>query len=78
MDCSTPKILTPNIEKSGYRSRFAVQEFYEEINPNLTVKNYTYSIPATSLENPIKDFGWFLGAGTLQLELPKSKFVNGF
>jgi hypothetical protein len=78
MDCSTPKILTPTTEKSGYRSRFAVQEFYEEIDTEVVQRNYNFSVPATTLENPRKDFGWFLGVGTLIVTLPKEKFFHGF
>jgi hypothetical protein len=80
MDCTTPKILLPQTQKSGYKSRYAQGEFYEEIDSGLGVseKNFQFSVPATALESPQKDFGWFLGSGTLIVTLPKEKFFPGF
>lgn len=78
MDCLTPKITTPTVKKSGFRSRYAVQEFYEEIDGSPDFKNFTFSVPETVLDYPNKDFGWFLGVGTLPVQLFKKNFTKGF
>jgi hypothetical protein len=70
-----PLIVTPTVEKSGYKPRFGVQEFYEEIQTTNDEIIEVFSMPSTPVSD--LDFAWFLGVGTLPLEFEKSLFVVG-
>jgi Concanavalin A-like lectin/glucanases superfamily len=62
-----PNIPTPTVERKGYKSRYAVQETYESIKPIAVLHPETYLLPTVPVEN--RDFAWFLGIGTLEVEL---------
>jgi hypothetical protein len=73
---SVPTIVTPEISRRGFQKRSIIQNAQERILPTDRI-NYEYNLreAPTLCDNLQADFGYWLGIGTLIVDMPEDKLV---